>query len=56
MEISFCFETMKHKPQGTETPCIFLRLQTFMLPLLQKGKLRKNRKTQAGDFKKTWEL
>lgn len=27
-----------------------------MIPLLQKGKLRKNRKTQASDFKKTWEL
>lgn len=27
-----------------------------MIPLLQKGKLRKNRKTQTSDFKKTWEL
>ena len=56
MEISFCLETMKNKRQGTETLCIFLRLQTIMIPLLQKGKLRKNRKTQASDFKKTWEL
>lgn len=27
-----------------------------MIPLLQKGKLKKSRKTQASDFKKTWEL
>lgn len=55
-EISFCLETMKHKHQATETLCIFLRLQTIMSPLLQKGKQKNNRKTQASDFKKTWEL
>lgn len=56
MEISFCLETMKHKHQGRETVCIFLWLQTTMIPPLQKGKLSKNRKSQASDFKRTWEL
>lgn len=56
MEISFCLVTVKHKHQETKTLCIFLWLQTIMIPPLQKDKLSKNRKSQASDFKITWEL